>query len=171
MKPYLLAVNHAYIFFCTSLYLGLFWSLNFFWFPSYRELQVDNYVDQIIPQTTAATEFFIPVISVMAVAVAVMLVFEWKTRFRWIPLLWIPALGGTVMVQQLLIEPVNDRLAAGVTSQAALLELLEQWMLLNQVRGGVLTVMWLVMMYYFVAKGDLLKHLSDAPKAPAKAMA
>ena len=29
MRPYLLAVNHAYIFFCVSLYLGLFWSLNF----------------------------------------------------------------------------------------------------------------------------------------------
>lgn len=159
MKAILLALNHAYIFFCASLYVGLFWSLNFFWFPSYRELQVGNYVDQIIPQTTAATRFFVVLISIMALAIAVMLVTEWKTRFRWVPLVWIPALGGTVLVQQLLIEPVNRALAAGVTDQAELLVLLERWMLLNQIRGGVLTVMWGIMMFYFVRKGDLLRHL------------
>lgn len=159
MRPYLLAINHAYIFFCVSLYLGLFWSLNFFWFPTYRELQVGNYVDQIIPQTTAATRFFVVVISIMAVAIGVMLVTEWKTRFRWVPLLWVPALGGTVLVQQLLIEPVNDALAAGVTDQAELLTLLEKWMLLNQVRGVVLTIMWVVMMVYFIQKGDLIEKL------------
>lgn len=165
MRPYLLALNNAYIFFCASLYLGLFWSLNFFWFPTYRELQVGNYVDQIIPQTTAATRFFVVAISIMAVAVAVMLVTEWKTRFRWVPLLWIPALGGTVLVQQLLIEPVNRALAAGVTDPGELLALLEQWMLLNRVRGGVLTVMWVVTMIYFIQKGDLLAKWSQPTRA------
>ena len=116
-------------------------------------------MDQIIPQTTAATRFFIPVISLMAVAVAVMLVTEWRTRFRWVPLLWVPALGGTVLVQQLLIEPVNDALAAGVMDQAELVVLLEEWMLLNRVRGVVLTIMWVVMMVYFIQKGDLITSL------------
>lgn len=165
MRPYLLALNNAYIFFCASLYLGLFWSLNFFWFPSYSQLQVGNYVDQIIPQTTAATRFFVVAISIMAVAIAVMLVTEWKTRFRWVPLLWIPALGGTVLVQQLLIEPVNRALAAGVTDQAELLDLLGQWMMLNRVRGVVLTVMWIVMMIYFILKGDLLAKWSRPARA------
>lgn len=164
MRPYLLAINHTYIFFCSSLYLGLFWSLNFFWFPTYGGLQVGNYVDQIIPQTTAATRFFVILIPIMALAIGVMLVTEWRTRFRWVPLAWIPGLGGTVLIQQLLIEPVNRRLAAGVTDQAELLSLLQQWMLLNRVRGVVLTVMWLIMMVYFIRKGDLLRYLD--PKRP-----
>lgn len=159
MKPILLALNHAYIFFFSSLYLGLFWSLNFFWFPTYGELEVGNYVDQIIPQTTAATRFFVVLIPIMALAIGVMLVTEWRTRFRWVPLAWIPGLGGTVLVQQLLIEPVNRALAAGVTDQAELLVLLQRWMLLNRVRGVVLTIMWIIMMVYFIRKGDLLRYL------------
>ncbi|HLU90046.1 MAG TPA: hypothetical protein VKZ51_09460, partial [Cyclobacteriaceae bacterium] len=34
-KKTLIDINNAYIFFCASLYLGLFWSLHFFWFPHY----------------------------------------------------------------------------------------------------------------------------------------
>lgn len=153
MKRTLLDINNAYIFFCASIYLGLFWSLHFFWFPSYPEtLNVDNYYNAIIPITDAATRFFFITIPIMAVALVIMLISEWKTKLMWVPLAWIPGLLAPVLVQQIYIEDVNDQFKAGITDPATLLELLHRWMFLNDVRWIVLTIMWCITMYFFIAK-------------------
>jgi hypothetical protein len=153
MKKFLLDLNNTYIFFCSSLYLGLFWSLHFFWFPHYPEtLNLENYYDAIIPQTTTATKFFFITIPIMAVCIVIMLISEWKTRFRWVPILWFPGLFGPVIIQQMYIEKVNDQFIAGVTDMATLQELLHRWMFLNDLRWIILTIMWGIMMYYFLAK-------------------
>ena len=47
-------------------------------------------------------------------------------------------------------------LKAGVTNQAQLEVLLARWMMLNHIRWAILTVMWCITLYYFVAKGRLL---------------
>lgn len=146
-------LSNAYIFFCASIYLGLFWSLHFFWFPNYpATLNLDNYYDAIIPQTTLATKFFFITIPVMALAILVMLISEWKTRLRWVPLLWIPGLLAPVIIQQAYIEKVNNEFIAGVSSIERLQELLQRWMFLNDLRWIILTVMWCVTMYFFLAK-------------------
>ena len=153
MKQTLLDINNAYIFFCASLYVGLFWSLHFFWFPHYPEtLNLDNYYDAIIPQTTTATKFFFVTIPIMAIAIVIMTVTEWKTKFRWVPLLWIPGLFGPVIIQQMFIERINNQFIAGVSDMATLQVLLQEWMNLNDLRGIILTIMWCVMMYYYIAK-------------------
>lgn len=153
MKQTLIDINNAYIFFCSSLYLGLFWSLHFFWFPHYpTTLNLENYYDAIIPQTTTATKFFFITIPIMAAAIVIMLITEWKTKFRWVPLLWIPGLFGPVIIQQIFIEDVNDQFIAGVTNMDTLQELLSRWMWLNDLRGIILTIMWCVTMYFFIAK-------------------
>lgn len=153
MKRTLLDINNAYIFFCASLYLGLFWSLHFFWFPNYPStLTVDNYYDAIIPQTETATRFFFVTIPIMAVAIVIMLISEWRTRFRWVPLLWIFGLLAPVLIQQIFIENVNNQFKAGVTDPIRLQSLLSEWMFLNDMRGLILTVMWGITMYYFIAK-------------------
>jgi len=153
MKKFLLDLNNAYIFFCSSLYLGLFWSLHFFWFPHYPEtLNLENYYDAIIPQTTTATKFFFITIPIMAVCIVIMLISEWKTRFRWVPILWIPGLFAPVIIQQMFIEKVNDQFIAGVTDMATLQELLHRWMFLNDLRWIILSIMWGITMYYFLAK-------------------
>ncbi len=144
---------NAYIFFCASIYLGLFWSLHFFWFPNYpATLNLDNYYDAIIPQTTLATKFFFITIPIMALAILVMLISEWKTRLRWVPLLWIPGLLAPVIIQQAYIEKVNDEFIIGVSSMERLQELLQRWMFLNDLRWIILTVMWCITMYFFLAK-------------------
>lgn len=159
-KQTLLDINNAYIFFCASIYLGLFWSLHFFWFPSYpTTLTPDNYLNAIIPQTTAATRFFFITIPIMAVAILIMLISEWKAKSKliWVPILWIPGLLAPVLVQQIWIERVNDQFKAGVKDQATLQDLLSQWMFLNDVRWVILTIMWLVTMYFFIAKARQTK--------------
>lgn len=160
MKRILLDINNAYIFFCASLYLGLFWSLHFFWFPNYpKTLNLDNYYEAIIPQTNAATKFFFITIPVMAVCIAIFLISEWKTKFRWIGLLWIPGLLAPVIVQQGFLETINDQFKAGVPDMATLQTLLHRWMALNDLRGVILTIMWAVTMYYFIAKNkQVVKH-------------
>src|SRR5690606_19788361 len=152
LKKTLIDINNKYIFFCASIYLGLFWSLHFFWFPNYPDtLTVDNYYDAIIPITNAATRFFLITIPIMAVTLAIMLITEWKTRLRWVPLAWIPGLLAPVLVQQIFIEGVNDQFKAGVTDPATLQELLQKWMFLNDVRWIILTIMWFITMYFFLA--------------------
>ncbi len=149
----LLDLNNAYIFFCASLYLGLFWSLHFFWFPHYPEtLTLDNYYDAIIPQTTTATKFFFITIPIMAIAIVIMLIAEWKSNLRWVPLAWIPGLLIPVVVQQAFIEDVNNQFIEGVTDPEILQDLLQEWMLLNDIRWIILTVMWCITMYFFIAK-------------------
>ena len=168
MKRTLLDINNAYIFFCASIYLGLFWSLHFFWFPHYPEtLNVNNYYDAIIPQTTTATKFFFITIPIMAAAILIMLITEWKGKLRWVPLAWIPGLLAPVLVQQIAIENVNDQFKAGITDPAQLQVLLDRWMYLNDIRWIILTIMWLITMYFFIAKarGKGAPSLRGAEKA------
>src|SRR5690606_30302273 len=127
--------------------------MHFFWLPNYpATLTVSNYYDAIIPQTTTATKLFFITIPIMAIAIVVMLITEWKTKLRWVPLAWIPGLLLPVVVQQAFIEDVNNQLIAGVTDEAVLQELLKEWMFLNDVRWVILTIMWGITMYYFITK-------------------
>ncbi len=152
-KQTLVDINNAYIFFCASVYLGMFWSLHFFWFPNYPDtLNVGNYYDAIIPQTNLATNYFFITIPIMAVAILIMLITEWKSRLMWVPITWIPGLLAPVVVQQKFIEDINDQFKAGVTDPTVLQNLLTNWMFWNDVRWIILTVMWFITMYFFIAK-------------------
>ena len=156
MSPFvrtLVDINNAYIFFCSSIYLGMFWSLHMFWFPNYPStLNLDNYYDAIIPQTTLATKYFFVTIPIMAVAILIMLITEWKKPLMWVPILWIPGLLAPVIVQQAYIETVNNEFIAGVQTMERLQELLQEWMFLNDVRWIILSIMWGVTMFFFIAK-------------------
>ncbi|MGH3118957.1 MAG: hypothetical protein ACRDQ2_17960 [Gaiellales bacterium] len=164
MKRVLLAINHAYLFFGTTLYVGVLWALHFFWFPSWRGLTVANYYEQFIPQTSAATRFFTIVVPLMILAMVVMLWSEWKTRLRWVPIVALLCLGGATFFGTMRIIPVNRILAGRVTDQARLTELLQRWMSLNDIRWVLLTILWLTLMYYFLRKGDTWRALgSDRP--------
>lgn len=161
MKAVILAINHACIFFGATLYCGVLWALHFFWFPTWTHLTVANYHDQFVPETLAATQFFTIVVPIMMFCGLVMIIAEWKTRFRWIAIAASACLVIATIVGQAFIIPVNGIIDAGVTDQAQLSSLLEKWMSLNNIRWVLLTAMWLVMMYYFVAKANLLRTLEN----------
>ena len=153
LKQTVVDLSNAYVFFCASIYLGMFWSLHFFWFPNYPStLNLTNYYDAIIPQTTLATKFFFITIPIMVVALVVMLISEWKTKLMWVPLAWIPGLFAPVIIQQAFIEKINDEFSSGVSDEARLQVLLDDWMYLNDLRWIILTIMWGVTMYFFIAK-------------------
>lgn len=164
MKAKLLALNHACIFFGATLYCGVLWALRFFWFPTWRHLTPDNYYQQFIPQTSAATRFFTVVVPIMLFCNLVMIFSEWKGKLRWTAIAALLCIGGATFVGQLYIIPINKILAQTTTDPVQLTSLLGRWMSLNDIRWVLLTIMWVVMMYYFIAKGRLLDELG----APAK---
>jgi Domain of unknown function (DUF1772) len=164
MKAKLLALNHAYIFFGATLYCGVLWALRFFWFPTWHHLTPANYYEQFIPQTDAATRFFTVVVPIMLFCNLVMIIAEWKGKFRWTAILALLCILGATFDGTLYIIPINKILAKTITDPAQLTALLERWMSLNDIRWILLTIMWLVMMYYFVAKGRLLAELEGPGK-------
>ncbi len=124
MKGKLLAVNHACVFFGATLYCGVLWALHFFWFPSWEHLQVANYYDQFIPQTTAATKFFTVVVPIMLLCNVIMVIYEWKGRLRWVAIGSLLCVIAATWVGQLYIIPINKIMAVPITDQTQLTSLL-----------------------------------------------
>jgi hypothetical protein len=152
MKSVFMVLNNAYAFFGTTLYVGVLWSLHFFWFPTWTSLKADNYYDQFIPQTSAATEFFTIVVPLMFLAHAVMVWKEWKGGYRFTSLGALLMLAGATYVGTLHIIPVNKILKGRVTDQAQVTELLKKWMELNDIRMLLMTLSWCLLMFYFGSK-------------------
>jgi hypothetical protein len=152
MKLKLLTLNHSLLFLCTSIYLGTGWSLVLFSFPVAPSLTTDNYYMQFVPQVTAATKFLTWLTLLMIALAIVMLIAEWRTRFRWVPIVvLLGVLAATGLTMKFLL-PLNQEMAARITDPDRLGQVLTKWMSLNRVRVGMWTVQWLAMMVYFAVK-------------------
>jgi hypothetical protein len=160
MKRILLAINHSYLMFGTTVYVGVLWALHFFWYPSWRAITLDGVQDHFIGPTSAATKFFTIVVPLMFLAGAVLVFMEWRTKLRWWAVAALLCIAGATYVGQVHIIPINKRIGAGVNDPSELTGLLQQWMFLNDVRWVIMTAMWGVMMYYFIAKGNLLDKIA-----------
>ncbi len=144
-----LILNDSVLLFCTSIYLGTGWSLVLFSFPSRSRLTVDNYYDQFVPQVTRATRFFTWMTMVMIGTAIVMIVAERHSAYVIAPAL---ALAGVVAATALTVKfilPYNKRMAARITDNAELQQVLGKWMLLNWVRVALWTVQWVSIVTYF----------------------
>lgn len=149
MKEKLLVANHSLLFLCTSMYLGTGWSLVLFSFPVASQLTPDTYYLQFVPQVEAATQFFTYMTIVMLVCGLIMTVSEWKTRYRWLPVIVLLGIVAATLLTTQWILPINDQMEAGITDQAVLEETLGRWMTLNRIRVSLWTVQWLAMMAFF----------------------
>ena len=161
MKEILLTINHVCLMFGTTMYVGVLWSLKFFWFPTWHKLTPANYYDQFVPQTLAATKFFTVVVPIMFLSCIFMAISEWKTKLRWAPIAAFLTLGAATFVGAGKILPINKFLREGVTDQARLTELMTKWIGLNEFRFWALTILWLLVMYYFIAKGNLPQAIRE----------
>jgi len=165
MKGVLLAINHSCVFFGATLYCGVLWAMHFFWFPTWQHLTVDNYYYHFVPETLAATAFFTVVVPIMFLCNLIALITEWKGGLRWPVIAAFLCLSTGTWIGQMYIIPVNKIIDAGVHDQAQLSSLLQRWMSLNDMRWIALTIMWLAMMYYFIAKAKLTRVLEEGPVA------
>ena len=152
MKSTWVAITNAYILFGDSLYAGVLWALHFFWYPTWQVYTASDYYDHFIPPTAAATRFFTVVVPLMFLCHGIMVWKEWRTGARWVALGALACLTAATYVGQFHIIPINKILATHVTDGARVTALMRQWMFLNDIRWVVMTMSWLLMMYYFAAK-------------------
>ena len=164
MKEWLLLVNALYFLFGASMYMGTMWVLRFFLYPTWRVLTPENVGQHFGVPTLLATKFFTIVVPPMFLSGIVLVVTEWGEWDH--PLFWLAAvcLVGIVLltyVGQQIIIPVNKKIRGGdFDGPAGLTPLLLRWMQLNNIRFVASTITWAAIVWYIVAKGDLLEALA-----------
>ena len=152
MKQTLLLANHSVLFLCVSMYLGTGWSMVLFSFPMAPHLTPDNYYYAFVPQVAAATAFFTSMTKLMIVLCLIMIVAEWKSHFRWAPIV---VLLGVLVATGLTLKyifPLNAAMTNGIKDPAELQATLSRWMYLNKIRVALWSVQWAAMMIYFAVK-------------------
>lgn len=167
MKRKLLLLNHCLLFLCASMYLGTGWSLILFSFPIAPELTPDTYYLQFVPQVEAATRFFTWMTGAMVALAIVMLVTEWRSRLRWVPIVVLLGVLVATGLTMAFIFPYNQEMAAGITDPERLATVLDRWMSLNRVRVGLWTVQWLAMMTWFAVTILQLREEEDRARKVA----
>jgi hypothetical protein len=152
MKKKLLLLDYALLFFGASYYVGIGWSTAITQFPVMPFLNVNNYYLHFVPQVAASTRFLYVLVPLMFAACSVMLVAEWRTRWRWIPCVILAALITSSSITYFLIFPINRALSAGVTNPAEFAALIHGWVRYTWYRIPLWTLEWLCMMCYFAQR-------------------
>jgi hypothetical protein len=153
----LLLANALYFLFGATMYMGTMWVLKFFLYPTWRSLTRDNVGMHFGTPTLLATRFFTYVVPLMFICGIVLIVTEWGS---WLIILSVICFVGIIFltfIGQRLIIPINKRIRGGeYASEEELRELLIKWMQLNDLRFYGSTVTWIAIVWYLVAKGDLM---------------
>ncbi len=149
MRRTLLTLNHAVLFLCASMYLGTGWSIVFFTYPVVPQLTPANYFLQLVPPLQAAVPFFTHMTYVMITLGLVMIVSEWRTKLRWIPVIYLLAVIGAGLFTQQMMFPLNNEMASGITDAVRLKTVLDEWKSLHLIRSSIWTLEWICMMVWF----------------------
>ncbi len=147
--PRLLLLNNAILFLCCSIYLGTGVTLVFFQLPLEPKLTVDNYYLTFVEPVENATQFFTYMTVVMLIAGVTMLITEWLSGLRWVPIIVLLGVIAATLLTVYCIFPYNQSLTDGITDPAKLKETFAAWANLNRIRASLWSVQWLAMMYYF----------------------
>ncbi len=146
----LLNINAGYSFLVSSVYMGVMWALHFFWYPSWNTMRLENAQNQFVSPTTAATNFFTILVPIMMLSSIIMMITEWKTNVRWTTIIIFLGIVASTIVGKLIIIPINITIAHGVASQEIFDGLLQRWMVLNNWRMFITTIMWSGCLFYFM---------------------
>jgi hypothetical protein len=147
--PRLLLLNHVVLFLCCSIYIGTGVSLVFFQFPVEPRLTPENYAMMFVEPVAYATQFFTYMSIVMLVTGSVMLLTEWFTGIRWVPIVVLAAIIASTALTILFIFPYNKELNAGISDPERLKYVFAKWADLNRIRVSLWTIAWAAMMFWF----------------------
>jgi hypothetical protein len=152
LKKKLFLLCGALLFAGVSIYFGTGWSTAIFQFPVLPKLTVADYYLHFIPQVDAATSFFKFLVTMMITTGLILAWAEWRTRYRWVPILVLLAVVAATLLTTLVVFPVNDILRQGIHDQAQLVQVMDRWKHLTEVRVVIWSFEWVVMMFYFGSK-------------------
>ncbi|MGZ3814095.1 MAG: hypothetical protein ACXVJN_20255 [Mucilaginibacter sp.] len=149
---FLLTLNNSYTFFVCSWHMGLMVSVLIFWYPTWVGLTLTTIHENFGVPAKLATDVFIYLIPVMFITIEIMIITEWKTALKWPAICaLLGSFGSTVMAKYFLF-PLNDKIAAGMPTQAALTAILKEWMVLNDYRVCFSVFTWLSVLIFFLMK-------------------
>jgi hypothetical protein len=138
--------------FGASVYMGLWWALHVIWYPSWRAVKLDSVQEHFINPIDHAITFFTILVCIMSVTNIIMIIVEWKTKFRWLSIITLILLFIVTYLFKSSILPVINEIRAGLPNQEALAVKMKEWMFLNDVRWAFYSVIWALFMFYFLAK-------------------
>ena len=152
MKTKLLLLSYAILFAGVSIYFGTGWSTVIFQFPTLPELNVNNYYLHFVPQVAAATGFFTVLVPLMCLICLVMIKMEWRTGFRWVPILVFLCIIAASGITYFLIFPINHEMAGRITDPQQLAVAISKWVQYTWYRVALWSIEWATLMYYFAAR-------------------
>jgi hypothetical protein len=152
MKNKLLLLSYAVLFAGVSIYFGTGWSTVIFQFPTLPDLNVGNYYLHFVPQVAAATWFFTILVPLMCLICLIMIKAEWRTRYRWVPILVLLCIVAASSITYILIFPVNREMAAHITDPQQLTVAIDKWVNYTWYRVVLWSTEWVTMTYYFAAR-------------------
>ena len=155
MRQTLLTINHVWWLAGATFYVGVLTTLRLFLYPTWTKLRPETAHDHFTISVQAATRFFLLAIPTWMVTAIVLIVTEWGDPLQWAAIIAFVGLLTTTFVGWFGIQPINRRIAAGVTDEHQLSALLKKWMRINDLRWASVIVMWGALCWYFVAKADL----------------
>lgn len=161
MKTKLLLLSYAVLFAGVSIYFGTGWSTVIFQFPTLPELNVSNYYLHFVPQVASATGFFTVLVPLMCVICLVMIKAEWRTGYRWVPIVVLLCIVAASGITYVLIFPINREMAARITDPQQLTVAIGKWVQYTWYRVALWSIEWATLMYYFAARA--YKTLSEPP--------
>ena len=147
--PRLLVLNNLILFLCCSIYVGVGVFLIFFELPIEPQLTTANYYLIIVPPIAHATHFFTWMVTIMLITGTIMLVTEWFSGLRWVPIVTLAIVIGATALTVYVIFPLNNEFAAGVTDPARLKALFTEWAALSRLRFVLWCLEWAAMAYWF----------------------
>jgi hypothetical protein len=147
--PRLLLLNHVLLLACCSIYFGTGVSLVFFQLPLEPKLTIANYALVFVEPVVLATRFFTVMAIVMLICATIMLATEWLSGLRWVPAVVLAAVVAASLLTVLVIFPLNNELAAGITDPARLKAIFQEWADLTRLRMALWTIEWAAIAYWF----------------------
>ena len=147
--PKSILINNAILFLCCSIYLGTGVTIVFFQLPLASQLTPDNYALVFVKPVELATQFFTWMTILMLVTATIMLISEWLSGIRWVPILVLFGVFGATALTVFPIFEINAEMVKGIDDQALLSERIDKWADLSRIRAGLWAVEWLAMMYWF----------------------
>ena len=97
----------------------------------------------------AATQFYIWMTIVMLICGLIMLATEWLSGLRWVPVVVLLGVIVATGLTEIVILPLNDKLAAGIHDPAELKTVFREWANLNRIRFALWIIEWAAMAYWF----------------------
>ena len=147
--PRTLLLNHAILFLCCSIYVGIGVTVVFFQIPLEPRLTTDNYAMIFVEPVAHATRFLTYMTVVMLITATVMLLTEWFTGIRWVPVVVLLGLVAATVLSVFVLFDYNRELSAGITDPERLAYVFSRWAALNRIRFALWAVQWAAMMYWF----------------------